>query len=752
MRALLASLLLASPAPVAQELELVGGVEPQPFFAATQRLIDALDFLGAPLSDAEKAAIEAAGAEGEAGVMAVQRILDPHVLCAVHVNPEARVKATEGPAPRVLAQGGWRTFLVKVQNEAGVTAELGVRSSAALPVFGSPALPESDETTPAEAAHRFLELAIARRPPLRATLSGLELEYAVLQLYSRDAGKREASLAFDVGQGTQDLGFRGEVPLLFTCLPAVEVRFEILDVDGEPTTAAITLRDDQSHVYPSPGKRLAPDFFFHQQVYRRSGESVTLAPGAYTAEVTRGPEYEKLVQRIEVPEAAEHDVTFRLERWIHLAAEGWRSGDHHVHAAGCSHYDSPTLGVRPEDMLRHIEGEDLNVGCVLSWGPCWDFQKDFFEGDVHPLSTDDHVMRYDVEVSGFPSSHCGHLSLLGLKEDDYPGTEHIDDWPSWDLPVLQWAKEQGAVTGFSHSGFGLQIPEEELPSYVVPPYDGIGANEYVVDVTHDVVDFLSAVDTPAHWELNVWYHTLNCGFRTRLSGETDFPCIYGDRVGMGRVYVKTGPGPVDFDAWLAGLRDGRSYVTDGATHVVDFKVREVRVGEPGSSGVISQLELAEPREVEVTARVAALLDDAPNPEISELPLEWQPYWHVERARIEDTRRVPVELVVNGVAVAQQELTADGKLVPLRFTARIERSSWIALRVFPSAHTNPVFVIVGGKPIRASRRSAEWCRASVDVCWEQKESGIRLEEKDAARAAYDHARATYDRIVEESVAD
>jgi hypothetical protein len=46
------------------------------------------------------------------------------------------------------------------------------------------------------------------------------------------------------------------------------------------------------------------------------------------------------------------------------------------------------------------------------------------------------------------------------------------------------------------------------------------------------------VDTPYVWELNIWYHTLNVGFRTRIAGETDFPCIYDGRVGMGRTYSK----------------------------------------------------------------------------------------------------------------------------------------------------------------------------------------------------------------------
>jgi hypothetical protein len=48
----------------------------------------------------------------------------------------------------------------------------------------------------------------------------LELEYRIARLYSHAAGRREASLAFDVGQGTQDLGFRNELPILFECLSA----------------------------------------------------------------------------------------------------------------------------------------------------------------------------------------------------------------------------------------------------------------------------------------------------------------------------------------------------------------------------------------------------------------------------------------------------------------------------------------------------------------------------------------------------
>ena len=160
-----------------------------------------------------------------------------------------------------------------------------------------------------------------------------------MQIYSRDRGKREASLAFDVGQGTQDLGFRNEVPILFECLPAVGVELEVIDHDGEPTTASFVFRDSTGRVYPARSRRLAPDFFFHDQVYRAHGEKILLPPGSYTVTYTRGPEYRVSQRQIEVPDAATHRETFRLKRWIKLTDFGWYSGDHHVHAAGCAHYE-----------------------------------------------------------------------------------------------------------------------------------------------------------------------------------------------------------------------------------------------------------------------------------------------------------------------------------------------------------------------------------------------------------------------------
>jgi len=729
----------------------------QPFRAQVKRIVEALSYIGAPLTPNEKNALaELADGKDQDYATGIQALFNSRTLAEVHINPESRVKVGTGGAKPLLMQSGWSVFLIRVHNEAGITAPLGINSPQNGPVYirsRGQHTPDEKRITPSDVNDRWLALQSFNKQPLSEKLSGLVLEYRVVGIYSRDAGQREAVLTFDAGQGTQDLGFRSSVAILFNVAKGVEVQLQVHDDDGSPTVAEFMITDSQGRVFPSRLRRLEPDFYFQDQIYRYDGESVSLPPGSYTFRVTRGPEYLVETRLVSIPPVKIHQLQFDLKRWIKLADHGWMSGDHHIHAAGCSHYDSPTQGVNPATMMRHILGEDLQVGCVLTWGPCWHFQKNFFNGRNHELSTRTNVMRYDIEVSGFPSSHAGHLCLLRLSDDDYPNTTKIEEWPSWDLPVLKWGKEQGGVVGFSHSGWGLMVEEEVLPSYQMPKFDGIGANEYIVDVTHDVVDFISAVDTPIIWELSVWYHTLNCGFDTRISGETDFPCIYGERVGLGRSYVKLPVNrKIDFDNWVQGIKDGRSYVGDGKSHLYNFKVNGLGVGEKGGDGRSSYLALAPNEPIVATVTAAALLAPEPIGDLQNRPLRSKPYWHVERARIGDTRKVPVELVINGVVVETQEISADGNVRDLIFDYKLTRSSWVAMRIFATSHTNPIFIEVGGEPIRASKRSAQWCLNAVDVCWHSKLGRIRADDQAEAKLAYDYARQRYKTIIAESFDD
>ena len=502
-----------------------------------------------------------------------------------------------------------------------------------------------------------------------------------------------------------------------------------------------------------PSKRLAlidtyPDQYFHAQIYRKDGEHVLLPPGSYQVTYTRGPEYVTQTRTLVVPEGTtRRDESFRLKRWISMRQLGYYSSDSHIHASGCCYCTNPEEGLKPEYVWRFQLGEDLNVANILNWGGNWYHQKSYFTGHDHPHSDDHHIMRYNVEVSGFPSSHAGHVVLLGLKEDDYPETVVIEDWPTWNLPILKWAKDQNAITGYAHSGWGLTPINGtwELPNYAMPRMDDIGANEFIVTVTEGVVDFYSVGDTPITWELNMWYHSLNCGFRTRLSGETDFPCIYDERVGEARSYVKL-DGDLDYERYLDGLRRGCGYVSDGRTHIIDFSVNDLRLG----SGE-SELKLNEPQTVKVAARVAALLPierSEVGDHIAASGLDHQPYWHIERARIGASREILVELIAGGIAVDSRRVIADGDWKQLEFEHDIDQSTWLALRVFPSAHTNPIFTTVAGRPVRY-KKSAQWSRQAVDQCWKMKKDNISPKERRAAIDAFERARSIYGQMIVEA---
>lgn len=782
------------------QLPIIRNVEAQPMMAQAIRLDEALTFVGNPLPAPVSAALSQLrdqSLDGET-VEAIQKLLDPHCLAFVQINPESRVKVQQGSAQPLLMQEGWTSFLVKVHNEAHITAELVPESENARPVLHRSTsahrmLPEN-AISPGALDNQFVEMLIYQGRPLKKQLSGLAVEYFILQVYTRAVGKREIKLGFNVGQGTQDIGFRNTIDILFDILPAVKVIFNVKDSDGSPVMASFIITDGKDRIgppeansrknyrlemasrqhwqeglgsnteyklepekqltgiFPLPSRRLAgkdefPDFFFQPQVYRFDGEHVYLPPGEYFVQYTRGPEYLTQYRRLQVPEVDSLVVDFSLARWIDMASLGWYSADHHIHAAGCSHYESPEEGVLPEHMWRQVLGEDLNMGNNLTWGPSWYYQKQFFTGENYILSDDRNIMRYDVEVSGFPSSHAGHIVLLNLKEDDYPNTTLVEEWPSWTLPILQWARDQGGLTGYAHSGWGLApvTPTADLPNYVLPKMDGIGANEFVVTVTHDVIDFYSAGDTPLPAELNMWYHVLNCGFKTRISGETDFPCISDEKVGRARIYAELSNG-LDFDEYMAAIVQGRSYVSEGHAHLIDFTVDQLKLGE--SESVLS---LSGPKKLKVGVRAAAYLDpnqDEAGRVIASLNPYQSPYWHIERSRIGQTREITVELLANGIPVDERKMVADGTWNNLSFDYEIEQSSWLAVRIKYSAHTNPIFVEIADKPVRV-RKSAEWCRASVDQCWEQKHSRFKVEELEEAKAGYQHARQVYDRIIADS---
>lgn len=117
---------------------------------------------------------------------------EDEVFLVVTINPEGRVKVARGAFVPTLEMGKPTLAWLRVENHSG----------------GRQLLEAHGRYAGAKASPFRLEV-------VSGTLSGREVEYRRLRITCARAGKRELTIAFEAGQGTQDIGFRGEVPVLF---------------------------------------------------------------------------------------------------------------------------------------------------------------------------------------------------------------------------------------------------------------------------------------------------------------------------------------------------------------------------------------------------------------------------------------------------------------------------------------------------------------------------------------------------------
>ena len=115
------------------------------------------------------------------------------------------------------------------------------------------------------------------------------------------------------------------------------------------------------------------------------------------------------------------------------------------------------------------------------------------------------------------------------------------------------------------------------------------------------------------------------------------------------------------------------------------------------------------------------------------------------------------VVMNGEVVEEIPFGGDRRSLEVERTLRVERSSWIHVRVqgdpedrfpldtsYPLALTNPVWVTVGGAPVR-SRSAADYALRWIDKLQTMAElwPGWRSDaEKEHVYAQFDEARAIY----------
>ena len=383
----------------------------------------------------------------------------------------------------------------------------------------------------------------------------------------------------------------------------------------------------------------------------------------------------------------------------------WVSSDVHVHSTGCSRYTSS-----PEDLARLLKAQGIQVGAALVWGTGYEDDARFFTGRDHPVSGPGFILHYDLEVSHFAAATTGHLVLLGL--DSLRFSDDVFNTPSSGVPVVDWARAQPrAVVGMAH---GQYWPDDG--SFPVPPGGCCVPWEVVVHAVRGRLDFLSMERAPsgqgpvAAGTFRLWKAIQNAGFRVAVGGGSDWTClthVFGDDTPRTDVIVD---GALSYESWLKAIKAGRTAAASGAGDRLNLRVEGRRLGE--------EVSLSGPQEVTVTLETAG-----PSP-------------------------ADVEVLVNGEAVRRVPVAAGFQVAQVRVP--LTRSSWIAGRS-PRVLTSPVYVLVGGQPIRASADDVCYLWRSVEDLAALVTSGrLRLgESRDLALRAYGEAVSELQRRFVES---
>ena len=494
------------------------------------------------------------------------------------------------------------------------------------------------------------------------------------------------------------------------------------DTRGRPIAARASIRgEDGRHVAPDGAWMHADDGFDAAErrfefnyLHLDAPVLVTLPTGTATIEVMRGLEYTPVTRTVAVRAGDTTTVRVALHRIDDLAARGWFSGDLHVHMNYGGSYRNT-----PQRLVRQARAEDLRVVenlIVNKEGRVPDVG--YFTGKVDAASTRDVLLRHDQE---FHTSYWGHTGLLGLSQHLLlPGYAAYTNTAAQSLApmnadVAMAARAQGALVGYVH-------PFDSWPQ----PADTTRAltNEFPVDLALGLVDYYEALGFVDNLLANqrVWYAALNTGFRLPAGAGTDAMANYASLrgpVGMNRVYVRVGDS-LTFPRFLDAVRRGRTFATNGP--LLDFTIQ----GE-GAGATISLPAGAHRLRATVRLRSFVGIDS-------------------------------LEVIGSGEVVARLHTTGDGSRADTSFTLPVSGSGWFLVRAWsaggrhpvldlmPFGTTSPVYVTVGGRPIR-STRDAEYFLAWVSrlranvlafTAWNSPR------ERDEAYARIDAARAEWER--------
>ncbi|PYP36055.1 MAG: hypothetical protein DMD46_10365 [Gemmatimonadetes bacterium] len=453
------------------------------------------------------------------------------------------------------------------------------------------------------------------------------------------------------------------------------LRVEVVDRDGRRTPARVSVTASDGRAYaPDDAWRHADEAFdrgerpFEYGYFHSTGTAeLTVPAGKVHVEVWHGPEFRMARADVTVPARGRvvHRVT--LERLANLPARGWWSGDLHVHMnyGGAYRNTPPHLAfqARAED-LHVVENLIVNKEQRIP-------DIAYFRVDPDPASGPGLLLVHDQE---YHTSYWGHTGLLGLRDHyvlpeyaGYPNTAAASLYPM-NADIADLAHAQGALLGYVHPFDTRPDPGDTTTplTYELPVDAALGKVDYI-----EVMGYSDHLITSA-----IWYRLLNCGFRLPAGAGTDaFPNFASLRgpPGLVRVFVRSGPA-LDRRTWMTGLKAGRTFVTNAP--LLAFTLGGQEIGD--------EVRLA--KAGRLTARV----------------------------RLRSSVAIDhLEIVGNGTVVATVPLSGDRTTANDTVSVPVTRSGWYVLRawseravspildLYPFGSTSPIYVRVGGAPVRSS---------------------------------------------------
>jgi hypothetical protein len=484
-----------------------------------------------------------------------------------------------------------------------------------------------------------------------------------------------------------------DVPI--ECRPSGVLRVSIVDDEtGEPIAARVYLRDDIGDVWPQEAV-VRRDVHGHAWFHVDGGFEARIS-GTAVLRIVRGIEYEAEELSIAMRADAAQEITARLRRWSHMAADGWYSGDVHVHL----HYggdllltpDDAALAQRAEDVhLLNMMVANENSGHVHDAG--------HFTGADHSLSSPRHILRWGEE---YRNNLYGHMCMVGIAKlvppiySGFRHSEHSHDLPA-NATAAEACRDAGGTLSYAHPLFDSGDLDRVFGD---AHHRSVEAKELPVDAALGLVDAVDLMSYPGHLgeTARLWYRLLNCGVRLAATAGTDtfmnvtdsaeLPPMGGSHLSNppagNRVFARIdgdagGAAPLTTAAWCDAVRAGRTFVTNGPMLRL-----EVAGHQPGD---------------EIPARSGDVL----------------------RIVAEAGAAVPmqrIELLVNGEVVASATASEDGRHAMVSYELRVEGSCWIAARATGGshdlvlnqrggvfAHTSPVYVSVANAPVAVREDAA-----------------------------------------------